>query len=68
MKIEEQVREFTFLGTVLPDPDPTMSLDEVLIHYAKQYVELKRGKVELSSEIDGKQLYELKKAKFQPDG
>lgn len=61
-------RVFNYQGTELPDPNPEMSEQEVLEHYAKQYSALKRGKVERISESGDKLIYELQNPKFQPDG
>lgn len=68
MPIIEMKREFVFGGSSLPDPDPTLTPEEVLAHYAKQYPLLKRGKVELQSDSGDLMIYELKKNEFQPDG
>ena len=61
-------RVFNYQGTELPDPNPEMSEQQVLEHYAKQYSALKRGKVERISESGDLLIFELKTPKFQPDG
>ena len=66
--IIEMRREFSFGGTTLVDPDSSMTPEEVLAHYGKQYPLLRRGKVELLSESGDTMIFELKKNEFQPDG
>ncbi|TNC80231.1 MAG: PRTRC system protein C [Oleiphilus sp.] len=69
VRIIEQTRVFQYCGTELPDPDPALSKEDVLLHYANsQYPELRRGKVEQIAEEGDRLVFELTRAKFQPDG
>jgi PRTRC genetic system protein C len=68
MAIVKMIREFQFGGTSLPDPDPEFTKEQVLEHYSNQYPQLKRGKIEVISEVGDTFIYEMKKAEFAPDG
>jgi PRTRC genetic system protein C len=58
--ILEAIRIFRHSGRDLPDPDLTMTPDEVLTHYAKQYPKLLGGKV-VGPTIEGDaHVYELR--------
>ena len=43
LTISKMNRIFQFQGILLPDPNPTMSVDEVKALYAAQYPELVSG-------------------------
>lgn len=68
MPIIELKRSFLFNGVSLPDPDPSMSEEEVLKHYAAQHAALRRGKVEFKGEESGVETYILKASEFKPNG
>lgn len=58
--ILEAARTFRHSGRDLPDPDASMSPDEVLNHYAREYPKLLGGKV-VGPTIEGDaHVYELR--------
>lgn len=62
MSITTLSRAFRYEGLTLPDPEPSMTADQVLAHYAKQYPRLLGGKV-VPPVVEGdKHVYELRAA------
>lgn len=60
MAIIELARAFRFGVRDLPDPAPSMTPQEVLVHYSSQYPKLIGGKV-LPAKLEGDtQVYEMK--------
>lgn len=45
VEVKQLKRIFTFKDETLPDPDPSMSIPEVLDFYSGKYPELTAGKV-----------------------
>ncbi|WP_421527013.1 PRTRC system protein C [Pseudomonas brenneri] len=61
-------RTFRFSGRDLPDPDPGMSVSDVLKHYSRQFPRLNGGKA-IDPVIEGdKQVYELRAGNFGDRG
>jgi PRTRC genetic system protein C len=59
MSVEVLKREFHFKEEVLPDPDPAMSVPEVLDFYSGKYPELTSGVVQEPEIEDGKMIYSI---------
>lgn len=58
-QIATMLREFSFKGDILPDPDPQMTPIEVIEFYSAKYPELTAAKINEPVEKDGKYLYNL---------
>ena len=54
-------RVFVHGAARLPDPDPDMSPQEVLRHYARNYPDLNTGAVEGPVQIDGESVFTFKR-------
>lgn len=51
--IKTMTRRFKFQDNTLPDPDPSMSVTEVIEHYSPKYPELAIAKPSGPVEVDG---------------
>jgi PRTRC genetic system protein C len=60
-------RTFTYNGRVLPDPDGSYSVEEVLGHYSNLHPQLEGGKVVQTGTSDTEINYELR-ARFGEHG
>jgi PRTRC genetic system protein C len=56
------VREFTYNGVKLPDPNPSMSLEEVRAVYTNQYPDLATASITGPETNDGKLRYSFVRA------
>ncbi|KXS55280.1 MAG: PRTRC system protein C [Marinobacter sp. T13-3] len=57
------------MGTVdLPDPDSDLTPEQVLEHYANQYPQLKRGKVEEQGAEGDAIVFVMKASEFKANG
>ncbi|WP_409286972.1 PRTRC system protein C [Pseudomonas guariconensis] len=61
-------RVFRFGGRDLPDPDPSLSVTDVLKHYARQFARLNGGKVVDPIIEADKQIYEFRQGNFGDRG
>ena len=61
-------RIFRFAGRDLGDPEPSMSVDEVLKHYARMFPRLNGGKVAEPIIQGDAQVYELRQGNFGDRG
>jgi len=62
MKIEPAIREFNYLGVRLPDPSPTMSVDEVRNCYCHVYPDLTTAAIEGPEAVENKLIYRFVRA------
>ena len=60
MSIQVVRRRFVLNGTDLPDPDPTLTPEEVRSHYEDMYPELANGKVVRDGEVHEEEVYLFK--------
>jgi PRTRC genetic system protein C len=60
MEIAQLTREFQYKGITLPDPNPTMTVKEVMNFYANEYPELLSGSVDAGTVKDDKLVFEVK--------
>ena len=56
------MREFTYSGIRLPDPNPGMTLEQVREIYAPAYAELTTAAIEGPEVTDGKMIYRFVRA------
>lgn len=61
-------RIFRFAGRDLADPEPSMTVDEVLKHYARMFPRLNGGKVAEPTIIGDAQVYEFRQGNFGDRG
>lgn len=57
INVEPLERSFSYLGTRLPDPDPSMTVEQVRDLYCNTYPELATAAVEGPSPVDGRLEY-----------
>jgi PRTRC genetic system protein C len=57
MKIERVRREFSFNGVRLPDPNPSMTIDQVRDRYCQVYPEITTAVVEGPEAVGSKLVY-----------
>lgn len=62
MPIEVINREFHYEDEILPDPDPSMTPQEVISFYSAKYPALVAGHVEETDDKDGVMIYKIGKA------
>ena len=62
MKIEPAIREFNYRGVRLPDPSPTMTVDEVRNCYSHVYPELTTAAIEGPEAVENKLIYRFVRA------
>jgi PRTRC genetic system protein C len=62
MEIKRLEREFTYNGIKLPDPNPTMSIEQVRDAYAPAYPELTTAAVEGPEATGDKLVYRFVRA------
>jgi len=62
MTVKKLVREFTYNGVKLADPDPSMSLEDVRNFYAIMHKDILTAVVEGPEERAGKLVYTFHKA------
>lgn len=54
IKVESLERSFEYLGVRLPDPDPSMTVEQVRDVYVNSYPELATAAVEGPSPVNGR--------------
>ncbi len=62
LSISKMTRTFQFLGVRLPDPNPSMTVDEVKALYTAQYPELATAVVNGPEAIGDKMRYTFERA------
>ncbi len=62
MIVTPAVREFSYLGIRLPDPNPQLSADEVKTLFSAQYPELATAAINGPEAVGGKLRYEFLRA------
>ena len=62
MEKRQLLREFTYNGIRLPDPNPAMTLEQVREIYAPAYAELTTAAIEGPEVTDGKMIYRFVRA------
>ncbi len=62
VKVEVLERSFCYQGTRLPDPDPTMTVEQVRDVYVNTYPELATAAVEGPSPMNGRLEYTFTRA------
>ena len=62
LTVAKMIRSFQFSGVRLPDPNPTMSVDEVKAFYAAQYPELATAVVNGPEAVGDKMRYTFDRA------
>ncbi|HJX84156.1 MAG TPA: PRTRC system protein C [Candidatus Angelobacter sp.] len=62
IKVEPLERSFSYLGTRLPDPDPSMTVEQVRDVYVNTYPELATAAVEGPSPENGRLEYTFVRA------
>ena len=60
LSIKNLVREFSFNDTILPDPNPTLSPDEVMALYSGTYPELNNATLVGPEIVEDKQVFTFK--------
>lgn len=61
-------RIFRLGATSLPDPDPDLSPEEVLAHYAGQYPNLRYGKVTEQDAEGDAMVFQLSPSEYKANG
>jgi PRTRC genetic system protein C len=62
INVEPLERSFLYLGTRLPDPDPSMTIEQVRDVYCNTYPELATAAVEGPSPVNGRLEYTYTRA------
>ena len=62
MKTERLTREFSFLGVRLPDPDPSMTPEQVRDCYCHVYPEITTAAIEGPEAAGSKLIYQFTRA------
>jgi PRTRC genetic system protein C len=62
IRVESLERRFSYLGTQLPDPDPSMTVEQVRDVYVNTYPELATAAVEGPSPVNGRLEYTFTRA------
>lgn len=62
MKVTQLTRSFSYAGVTLPDPNPSLTADQVRDVYSATYPELATASVEGPETRDGKMVYTLRRA------
>jgi PRTRC genetic system protein C len=62
IRVESLERSFSYLGTQLPDPDPSMTVEQVRDVYVNTYPELATAAVEGPSPVNGRLEYTFTRA------
>ena len=62
VKVEQLERSFTYNGLRLPDPDPSLTIEQVRDMYVSSYPELATAAVEGPSPVGGRMEYKFTRA------
>ena len=62
MKIETLTREFRYNGVLLPDPNPSLSVDQVRDFYATVHPDITTAALEGPEAINNKLVYRFSRA------
>lgn len=62
LKVQPLTRAFNYNGTLLPDPNPELTVEEVRDMYVADYPELATAGIEGPSPVNGKMQYTFARA------
>ena len=62
MKVERLVREFSYNGVRLPDPNPKLTVDEVRSLYAAVHPDITTAAIESPEVVGNKLIYRVSRA------
>jgi PRTRC genetic system protein C len=62
MKVERLVREFSYNGVRLPDPNPKLTVDEVRSLYAAAHPDITTAAIEGPEVVGNKLIYRVSRA------
>lgn len=62
MKVERLIREFRYLGVLLPDPEPSMTPEQVRDSFCHIYPEITTAAIEGPEAAENKLIYRFTRA------
>lgn len=62
LQLKPMVRQFSYNGVKLPDPNPSMTVEQVRAQYVPRYPDITTASIEGPEAVDGKQVYRFTRA------